>query len=423
MPPDDRSTDEEEELVHHDDAVIGRAIRWSVIIFVVLALGVGVTIWILKRPPPVVEKKVAALATPAPRERKALELPSVKFTDVTEAAGIRFTHYNGARGEKLLPETMGAGCAIFDCDGDGAQDLLFINGNDWPWPPASGAATTPAGPPPTMALYRNDGAGHFTDITAGSGLDVPLYGMGVAPGDYDNDGRTDLFVSGVGAAKLFHNEGGGKFRDVTVEAGVGGDAGDWSTSCAFFDYDKDGQLDLFVCQYVRWSREIDFEIGYTLVGVGRAYGPPMNFEGAFSRLYHNEGGGKFRDVSETAGIQIKNPATGRPAGKALGVMPVDIDGDGWLDIVVANDTVQNFVFHNQHDGKFREIGATAGLAFDSYGNTRGAMGIDAAWHRNDPTLGIAIGNFANEMIALYVAQKTPLTFADEAIPELSLIHI
>src|SRR5678815_428850 len=334
MPPDDRSTDEEEELVHHDDAVIGRAMRWSVIIFVVLALGVGITIWILKRPPPVVEKKVTALATPVPRERKALELPSVKFTDVTEAAGIRFTHYNGARGEKLLPETMGAGCAIFDCDGDGAQDLLFINGNDWPWPPASGAAATPAGPPPTMALYRNDGAGHFTDITAGSGLDVPLYGMGVAPGDYDNDGRTDLFVSGVGAAKLFHNEGGGKFRDVTVEAGIGGDAGDWSTSCAFFDYDKDGQLDLFVCQYVRWSRAIDFEIGYTLVGVGRAYGPPMNFEGAFSRLYHNDGGGKFRDVSEAAGIQIKNPATGRPAGKALGVLPVDIDGDGWLDIVV-----------------------------------------------------------------------------------------
>src|SRR4029453_9894730 len=139
MPPEDRFTEEEEELVQNDDTVIGRALGWSFIIFAILGFGICITIFILKRPPPVTEKKVTALATPAPRERKALELPSVKFTDVTEAAGIRFTHYNGARGEKLLPETMGAGCAIFDCDGDGAQDLLFINGNDWPWPPASGA--------------------------------------------------------------------------------------------------------------------------------------------------------------------------------------------------------------------------------------------------------------------------------------------
>ena len=407
----DPNNEPEEELVRTDDAVIGRALRWSAIVFLLLAAIVGGAIYVLRRPPPAAPVKATALATPMPREREPLTLPTVKFTDVTESAGIAFKHFNGATGEKLLPETMGAGCAIFDADGDGANDLLFINGTDWAWTEKKSET------PHTMTLYRNDGTGHFADISAGSGLDVAMYGTGVAPGDFDNDGRTDLFVSGVGSSRLFHNVGGGKFRDVTAEAGVGGAPEDWGASSVFFDFDNDGLLDLFVCQYVKWSRAIDFEIGFKLTGVGRAYGPPMNFEGTFSRLYHNDGGGKFRDVSEVAGVQVKNPATGKPAGKALGVAPVDLDGDGWLDLVTANDTVQNFVFHNQRDGTFKEIGAAAGVAFDSYGNTRGAMGIDAAYHRNDGALGIAIGNFANEMIALYVAQRAPLTFADEAIPE------
>jgi hypothetical protein len=198
---------------------------------------------------------------------------------------------------------------------------------------------------------------------------------------------------------------------------VAGSPTEWSTSAAFPDFDNDGDLDLFVCNYVQWSKQIDFEADYRLVGIGRAYGPPWNFPGTFPYLYRNDGQGRFTDVSASSGVQVKNPATGVPMAKSLGVAPVDIDGDGWIDLVVANDTVQNFVFGNQGNGTFKEIGARAGIAFDSFGQTRGAMGIDAARFRNDQALGIAIGNFANEMNALYVSQRDALVFADEAITE------
>ena len=335
-------------------------------------------------------------------------VPAAKFTDVTAAAGITFSHVNGAYGDKLLPETMGGGVAFLDYDNDGNQDLLFINSTWWPGHIPEGKR------PATMALYHNDGHGHFTDVTAGSGLDVSFYGMGAAVGDYDNDGLPDIFVTGVGGNHLFHNEGGGKFREVTGESGVGGPANGWSTSAAFIDFDNDGKLDLFVCNYVRWSPEIDREKSYQLPNIGRAYGPPRNFTGTFPSLFHNEGNGRFTDVSAQAGLQIKDPATGLPMAKSLAVAPVDVDNDGWIDLVVANDTVPNFLFHNEHDGKFREIGAQSGVAYDAYGLVRGAMGIDSARFRNDDTLGIAIGNYANEMNALYVAQRDSLLFADEA---------
>jgi hypothetical protein len=402
--------EEQEELVHADDRIIGLAIRRSFIVLVaILVVVAGAVLWLNKKPAakPAQLTKISAPVAPT---RSNPEIPVARFTDITKSSGVTFVHNNGAYGEKLLPETMGGGVAFLDYDNDGHQDLLFVNSSDWPWHPNGHGQSS-------MALYHNDGHGHYADVTPGSGLDVSFYGMGVAVGDYDNDGFDDLLITGVGGNHLFHNEGNGKFKEVTAAAGVAGSTNDWSTCATFFDYDNDGKLDLFVGNYVRWSRGIDAEVGYKIDGKTRAYGQPMNFAGAFPRLYHNEGNGHFSEVTEKSGLQVKNPSTGVPAAKTLGVAPVDLDGDGWIDLVVANDTVQNFVFLNQHDGTFKEIGAATGIAFDSYGNTRGAMGIDAARYRNDNALGIAIGNFANEMTALYVSQTQPLVFNDEAITE------
>ena len=410
-PADNAPDGAEEEEAHYDDAVIARAFKWSLLVLLVLIAGGAGTFWWLKRKPPTVAAQLTQISAPVAAQVMVNELPMAPFTDITTSSGIAFSHNNGAYGDKLLPESMGGGVAFFDFDNDGAQDLLFINANYWP-------GHIPEGKQPgTMALYKNDGTGKFTDVTKGSGLDVVFYGMGVAVGDYDNDGLEDAFISGVHGNRLFKNLGGGKFADVTQAAGLAGTGTDWSTSCCWIDYDHDGRLDLFVCNYVRWTKEIDFEVSFKMVGIGRAYGQPRDFPGTYPFLYHNEGDGKFKDVSGPAGIQVRNPVTGVPAAKSLGVVAVDLDNDGWQDLVVANDTVQNYVFHNNRDGTFKEIGAVTGIGFDSYGQTRGAMGIDAARFRNDDALGIAIGNFANEMTALYVSQAKPLTFADEAITE------
>jgi hypothetical protein len=415
-----------DELVHVDDAVIGRASKWSLVALVALVIIGGVVWWAMQRRKAATTTKVTALAAPQAASTAALvQAPPVRFTDVGAAAGLSFRHESGAYGEKLLPETMGGGVAFLDFDGDGDQDLLFVNSSFWPWKTPGGKTA----PPPAVTLYRNDtpvgGTVKFTDVTSGSGLEAPFYGMGVATGDFDNDGKTDVLITGVGGARLFHNLGGGRFSDVTQGAGVAGDPTDWSTAAAFFDLDRDGDLDLFVANYVRWSREIDAEVGYKIDGQTRAYGPPMNFQGAFPHLYRNDGNGRFTDISATGGVQVKNTSTGVPAAKTLGVSPLDLNGDGWIDLIVANDTVQNFVFLNQHDGTFKEVGPATGLAFDSYGNTRGAMGIDAARFTRDGKLAVAIGNFANEMTAFYVAQNagspTPtatredVLFTDEAL--------
>ena len=402
-----------EDWVASDDSAIRAGLRWSLVILGALAVaGLGAFFALRKTEGPA-KIQVTPLAAPQTvQTAQKLTLPKAPFSEVGEAAGVRFRHFTGAAGEKLLPETMGAGAAFFDADGDGDADLLLVNGNRWPWDTQGPAS-------PGSALYRNDtapgGAIRFTDISTGSGLETPFHGMGAAVGDYDNDGRPDVFITAVGGARLFHNEGGGRFKDVTTTAGVGGKPDDWSTAATWFDLDNDGDLDLFVGHYVKWSRAIDAEVGYKIDGSTRAYGPPMNFQGTFPSLYRNEGGGRFTDISREGGVQVTNPSTGVPAAKSLGVVATDINADGFADLIVANDTVQNFVFENQRDGRFKEVGALTGIAFDSYGNTRGAMGIDAARFTDDGKLGIAIGNFANEMTALYVGGSSAGLFTDESI--------
>jgi hypothetical protein len=400
----------EVDLVDKDDSIISRALGWSLLVLGLIGITVcAAVIWINRVPPPPVLTDVL-LSSPEPPPPVKVEPPVARFAEITSAAGIGFFHENGSEGEKLLPETMGSGCAFFDYDNDGDQDLLFINGKPWPW-----STKTREGPPATCALYRNDGTGRFDNVTAAVGLDISQCGMGVAVADYDHDGWQDVFITACGEPnRLFRNDRG-RFVDVTESAGVGGDPSSWSTGCAWLDIDNDGDLDLFVCNYVNWSREIDKAQDFRLVGVGRAFGPPKAFEGTFPYLYRNDGNGKFTEISAEAGVQVRNPNTGAPMAKSLAIAPVDLDGDGWIDIVVANDTVQNFVFHNKKDGTFEEIGAQIGIAFDPFGNTRGAMGIDAARFRNNETLAVAIGNFSNEMTALYLSQEGALQFSDASL--------
>lgn len=378
-----------------DDAIIGRALKGSFIVFAVMLFVVGAILafryWSTEKP---VEVVVEA-EPPKMREKSAVELPMLPLEDVTDATGVNFVHFRGDSGEKLLPETMGSGVAWVDYDRDGDQDLFFVNSTDWEWSQS---------PTPSAAkqcrLFANDGKGNFKDVSEEAGLAIEIYGMGVAVGDYDNDGWPDLFISAVGNNRLMRNEQG-KFRDVTNEAGVAGDTAAWSTSCGFLDYDRDGLLDLYVCNYVDWSREKDLSQSFSIDGENRAYGPPRAFGGTFPYLYHNLGGGKFQDVSEEAGVQVRNKTTGVPLGKGMGVVPADVNGDSYLDLIVANDTVQNFLLINQKDGTFVESGELCGIAYDRDGNARGAMGIDAVAFRDDGAMAVGIGNFANEPTALY----------------------
>jgi hypothetical protein len=316
----------------------------------------------------------------------------ITFTDVTTAAGIRFTHNSGRAGNKYLPETLGSGAAFFDMDADGWADLFFVNGKDW----------TPRGRRSVGALYRNTGKGSFVDVTKGSGLDVEMYGMGVAAGDYDNDGRQDLYVTALDGDRLFHNEGGGRFADVTKRSGIANAL--FGTSAAWLDYDRDGRLDLFVANYVQWTAKGDLRC--SLDGVNKSYCTPEAYKGTASRLFHNVGGGRFEDAGKKAGIAD-------PTSKSLGIAVLDYNQDGWPDLFVANDTQPNKLYRNNRNGTFTEEGVGAGVAFSNDGVARGAMGADAADYDRSGRPHLLVGNFSNEMLALYHNEGTGL-FVDEA---------
>jgi hypothetical protein len=404
-PPGAESVDDVPEVA----ASAAGAFKTSLAVIVVCAAAGGLFGWWWNRPQHVQVTAPAHISPPQKPNVPTVELPSMPFQDVTQEAGITFVHENGATGNKLLPETMGGGVGVLDYDSDGDNDILFVNSKAWP------EEANPDEPPATCALFANDGTGKFTDVSKETGLDVSLYGMGCAIGDYDNDGDPDVYISSVGANRLLRNDDG-RFIDVTGDAGVAGPADAWGTSCGWFDYDNDGRLDLFVCNYVAWSREYDLAQNFRLRGTDtRAYGRPQNFGGTFPLLFHNDGDGKFSDVTEAAGLQIRDRNLNRPLAKSLGVTFVDLDADGDLDILVANDTVQNLLFENEGGGHFNEAGARSGLAFDAGGNARGAMGIDSATFRGGTSVGVAIGNFVNEMTAFYVTPKGEANFTDEAV--------
>lgn len=314
------------------------------------------------------------------------------FTEVTLEAGIQFVHNSGAAGQKYLPETLGAGGLFMDIDDDGWQDLLLVNSTDW--------SRRDGGSLP--ALYRNDQDATFTDVTRGSGLDVELYGIGAAAADFDHDGHVDVYVTALGGNRLFKGRGDGTFTDVTAAAGV--ENGGFSTSALWFDYDADGALDLFVANYVTWTQ--DGDLFCTRDGETKSYCTPESYEGQSPTLYRNRGDGTFDDVTERAGIYD-------PTSKGLGVAMLDFDSDGWMDLFVANDTQPNRLYRNRGDGTFVDVAVVAGVAFSEAGVARAGMGVDAADYDGSGRPSLIIGNFSNEMMALYHNEGNGL-FIDEA---------
>jgi hypothetical protein len=317
---------------------------------------------------------------------------AARFTDITKAAGITFVHNSGRAGKKYLPETMGSGCALFDFDNDGKLDILLLNSKDW----------TPKGRRSFSALYRNMGGASFRNVTTGSGLDVEMYAMGVAVGDYDNDGREDLYITALEGDRLFHNEGAGKFRDVTAAAGIRN--ANFGASAAWLDYDRDGRLDLFVTNYVQWTPKAD--LWCSLDGVSKSYCTPESYKGVSSKLFRGLGNGRFEDA--TARAKLADSAS-----KSLGVVVFDSNADGWPDLFVANDTQPNKLYRNLKNGTFAEEAVSAGVAFGEDGVARGAMGVDAADYDRSGRPHLLVGNFSNQMLGLYHNEGTGL-FVDEA---------
>jgi hypothetical protein len=330
--------------------------------------------------------------------------PDVRFVDATKESGIAFAHQNSATSNKYLIETMGGGVALLDIDNDGRLDVFLTNGARLEDPMPAGKRPDKSDPSFWNRLYRQNPNGTFTDITEKAGLTgMPQnqYGMGAAAADYDNDGFVDLYVTNIGSNTLYHNNGDGTFTDVTSRAGVAG--GGWSASAGFFDYDNDGRLDLFVTRYVEWSFETNRYCGEKRPGY-RSYCHPDNFEGMTNLLYHNNGNGTFTDVSAKAGLD-------KAVGKGLGVSFADFDDDGYVDVYVANDSVQSFLFHNEGDGTFSEVGLLAGVGFNEDGKTFAGMGVDFADYDNDGRADIVVTDLSNERYRLF-RQNADRSFRD-----------
>jgi hypothetical protein len=317
--------------------------------------------------------------------------PAVQFTDITASSGVTFRHDGSKTSLKFLPETMGGGVALFDYDGDGRLDLFFTNGARVD--ERTGATRPPDKHDPRFwnRLYRNVGAGRFVDVTARAGLAGRRYDFGAAVGDYDNDGNPDLYVTGFGGDTLYRNNGDGTFTDVSGTAGVAADG--WSSSAAFVDYDRDGHLDLFVCRYLAWSWEKNIFCADS-GGTERSYCHPRHFSGVTSLLFHNNGNGTFTDVSSDAGVAAET-------GKALGVAIHDYDGDGWIDLFVANDSMRQFLFRNVGGRRVADVALDAGVAYDEDGRSFAGMGVDFEDYDNDGRPDVIVTTLSLERYALF----------------------
>jgi hypothetical protein len=369
--------------------------RISIICWLLLSLLVLSSACKQAAPTPAAPGADVASQTPSPVVSPTPPRPAgpIEFTDVSAQAGIRFKHNSGAFGKKYLPETLGAGGAFLDYDNDGWQDVLLVNSMDWPEHKSKKSF---------LALYHNNQDGTFTDVTQQAGLAVEMYGIGVAVADYDNDGNDDIYITCVGANHLFRNLGGGKFSDVSAKAGVA-DPG-FSTGAVWFDYDNDGRLDLFVANYVEWSVATDQLC--SLDGKNKSYCTPQSYRGQSPTLYHNRGNGSFENVTQRAALND-------PTCKSLGVSLLDYNGDGWLDLFVANDTEPNKLYKNNGNGTFTDEAVAAGVAFSEAGTARAGMGVDAGDFDGSGRQGIVVGNFTNESMALYSNDGSGL-FTDEA---------